>query len=58
MWMLSARLPRCLTAVTRNGMFSGFMERGEEWLVFKGALNDLGNLSKRFDTDPFSKQEL
>lgn len=41
------------------GMFSRFLERGEKkWLVFKGALNDLGNLSKRFDADTFSKPVL
>lgn len=58
--MPSARLRRCFIVVTRKGnvpQVGGWGGgRGESWLVFKGGFSNLGNLSKHFDANTFSKR--
>jgi len=56
--MLSARLCRCFIVVTRSGNVPGVYGGGQKkpGLCFKSAFNNLSNLSKYFDTNPFSKQ--
>lgn len=58
LWMPSARLRRCFIVVTRKGNVPQVEggDRGESWLVFKGGFSNLGNLSKHFDANTFSKR--